>query len=130
LQQKPQRDGNESGASLSDSVRVTRAHRVGKRFGGEQRPKLLFHQRGSLQLPGGVVGRGHGADRVSCPIRERGAGPQEQAPVGLVRVDGASPTAVTLLGEALPDFGEHVVAQLDQMERVDRDRCDAAVGQI
>ncbi|GAA3319829.1 hypothetical protein GCM10017710_43310 [Arthrobacter ramosus] len=46
---------------------------------------------------------------------------QEQPPVGPDRVDGTSPAAVDLLGEPLPDFGEHVLAELDQVERVDRD---------
>lgn len=32
------------------------------------------------------------------------------------------PPAMGLLGEPLPDFGEHVVAELDQVKRVDRDR--------
>jgi hypothetical protein len=80
----------------------------------------LTSQRG-LQLPGGIIGGEHGPQPVPGPVRECVPGAQEQPPVGPDRVDGASPPAMDLLREALPDLGEHVVAQLDQVKRVDRD---------
>jgi hypothetical protein len=51
---------------------------------------LLFDQPRSLQPPGGVVGREHGAEPVLGPVRECVPGPEEQSPAGPDRVDGAS----------------------------------------
>jgi hypothetical protein len=83
---------------------------VGDRSGGQHRSELVFDQPGSLQFSGCVTGDEDGAEPVPCPVREVVVGPKEHVPVGPDRVDEASPPAMNLLGEALPELGEHVVA--------------------
>lgn len=91
-------------------------------FEGGVQNRLLLCRDGRAECLGGIVCGEHSAEPVARPVRGRVPGAQEQPTVGPDRVDGASSPAVDLLGQALPDFGEHVVAKLDQVERVDGDR--------
>jgi hypothetical protein len=69
-----------------------------------------------------VIGAEDFSKPVPAAVRECFAGPEQQAPVGPDRVGGAAAPALEFLGQALADFGEHVVAEEREVEGVHRDR--------
>ena len=71
---------------------------------------------------GGVVGTEHPLQPLPRPRGQGVAAAQQQHPVGPGRVVLAAPTTAMGAGQALPDGGDHVVPELDQVELVDRDR--------
>ena len=69
-----------------------------------------------------MVGAEHPLQPLPRPRGQGVAAAQQQHPVGRGRVVLAAPTTAMGAGQALPDGGDHVVPELDQVELVVRDR--------
>jgi hypothetical protein len=94
---------------------------VGEGAGAQQGAELLFDLPRGLRFAGRVIEVKDSPEPVPAAVREGFAGPEQQAPVGPDRVGGAAAPALEFLGQALADFGEHVVAEEHEVEGVHRD---------